>query len=275
MEVVGKPSLRQLSLILHIGCLPSPPTTSFCQQNELFSAELARIDYSIDIVQRQRALRARYPLRSAAKGSELTKEQFICPVATDLNSSPVSTLLDALDRRINANSLLLAVLVEQKCHTQLDMAQTIDAWINGPAFQPSYIEAWALRGVKVSETYITARTIPLTTTTMTPEAFVHRLWWLLQESHSYYNQALSPHKAHRLITNFLMEIFEGEVSQYSRYPQLPCIELSTASPWYFFDIPTASLQPKLPQYFDGFQQDTTTIWGRDSLLFMLLTNGCP
>jgi hypothetical protein len=188
--------------------------------------------------------------------------------------SSVTPLLDALDKRINSNTLLLAVETDDRLDNERDFSRAVNAWLNSPFFLTMLEEAEQLR--EWNNRYYTAvnpANIIIPLNSLTAEDLCKRLWWLLQEAISFYDVNLEPQTAHSLIVRFLQGVW-GETAVHSvGYPAPIHIDSSVGAWWQVYDLPISSLQEKLHRYFDGFEHDTATIWANTHHLYLLLTNG--
>jgi hypothetical protein len=188
--------------------------------------------------------------------------------------SSVTELMDALDQRINSNTLLLALETDSDLDTDAALEQRVNDWINGPLFPAMLNEAEQLRqwSNHYAEAILHAR-VQLPLQPISAEDFRNRLWRLLQEVVSFYNMPVSPHRAHNLIVQFLTAFWgypalDSDVRSLSItfHPQI-------TDQWRIYDMPIASFKQKLRRYFDGFEHDSATLWSRDRQVYLLLTNG--
>jgi hypothetical protein len=182
--------------------------------------------------------------------------------------------MDALDQRINSNTLLLALETDSDIDSDVALEQLANDWINGPLFRAMLNEAEQLR--QWSNHYVKGiypANVRFSLQPISAEDLRDRLWRLLQEVVSFYNISLSPHQAHNLIVRFLTafwgyDALEADVRSLSIRFHTPI-----SDQWQIYDAPVAALKQKLGRYFDGFEHDSATVWSRERQLYLLLTNG--
>jgi hypothetical protein len=175
------------------------------------------------------------------------------PQALDDRVAEVAALMDALDRRINSNTLWLPVATGVAAG---DGGLAFHRWINGPELAEALARAEHRRGwCNDFRAGIAAGPIECRMQLLGPGEFRARLWWFLQDSQSYYQQPLSPQQAAALIDPFLALLRERNAV---------CHE-----------IEVQPLREKLLRYFDGTEHDCAFLLQFDGGLALLLVNGGP
>lgn len=170
-------------------------------------------------------------------------------------------LMDALDRRINSNTLLVRLSDTAGVAPATEAGARFQSWLDGPHLAADIARAEASRGWcngydrDIDPTPVSCPLQPITA-----DEFRQRLWWLLQESQSYYQVPLSAALAGELIAACMAALAADR-----RPAQGPGL----------YDVDCSVLGGRLRRYFDSTSQDSATLLRHDGGWFLLLTNGSP
>jgi hypothetical protein len=198
----------------------------------------------------------------------------IVPLTQQALGPATQRFLDAVDRYLNSNTLLLALGLERSADGQTALEHVLTTWLRSPLFGTMLLEADRLRGWN----NLSAKRIghfygQVELRALSPAALVARLWWMLAEGPSPYNQQISRPHALRLLRDFGDELF-GAGSWASYAPlEMPVLDETVASHWHVYELSPQQLAPRIQRYFADLNADSVTVLQQGEIVYVLLTNG--
>ncbi|MBC6459171.1 hypothetical protein [Actinomadura sp. HBU206391] len=212
----------------------------------------------------------------------------------DLDRPAIDAFLSAADAVMNSNTLLLKARSDAPLNDQ-NAAATLGSFLEDPLFLEMMLAADRIRGwynlqEHVPETggfaaggtgSLVRGSGALTLDRLDAAGFADRLVWMLCDSSSPYRRHLGRERAKGLVEAFMREVLDpgsrpvtgdGARSDWSR------------TGWSFVSVRPDFLcstgyhtgePPEDPAYFDGGDSDTASLFYRDDVFYLLLTNGSP
>lgn len=217
----------------------------------------------------------------------------------ETNTPRISAFLDNVDKVMNSNTIFLKgrtdeVITNQNCQMFLE------DYFQMPLFTQMMLEADKIRGLFNYHEWVDtdyqprsnkpmARSSPILPklTRMSIIGLAERLHWMLRLCFSPYSTHIGEPEAYALIKDFFEEIFgawdfDQKPENWIGFPYW------VKSDWTFYDVAPYFLysteygenNPPPDEiyeiaYFDGWNSDTCTLFFKDDIFYMLLTNGSP
>jgi hypothetical protein len=192
----------------------------------------------------------------------------------DVMVAPVEAFLDAVDKVMNSNTLLLKARADVPV-TPANRAEVLQSLLRSSVFARMIREADHQRGwYNMQDGSPVLDSFDLQLQELSESAFVARLRWMLMEAFSPYRRHLSAPRADEVIDGFLLWLNTQQPhGEHGREPWSFCDVHPNflRSTGYYVNAPGTAQTT----YFDGGPSDTATLIHGRTLILLLLTNGSP